>query len=185
MKQLDYHNIFQKIETMEATLTQNAWTDRHTLDYIKVDKTIAESMLHAERTITRRHTGTYEWSVALSQSIYVVRYWKLRIKQAKASFVSPHILQSTHASAGLPVQATTPTSLQDLIQQLRQAKQHLETSKKSAAALRESYLSQLAEAIILKQHPFLDKPQHHQMKQEWLSHEIQELIKRERRRRMF
>ncbi len=134
-KQLTYHNIPNKLDLMDILLHRNEWTDTHTIEYMKVDKIITESMLYAERTITRRCTQTYEWSVALSQSIHAVRYWKLRIKQAKTHFVSSHILQVTHASAGLPELAAKPATLSNLILQLRSAKSHLDTCKRSATAL--------------------------------------------------
>jgi hypothetical protein len=91
----------------------------------------------------------------------------------------------THTLAGLPEDVDAPSTLPQLVQHLCSAKQQLEENKGNAAELRESYLNNLAKAILLKRCPHLDEPHHHQLKQSRIAHEIRELIKREKRRKMF
>jgi hypothetical protein len=58
------------------------------------------------------------------------------------------MLQTAHKLAALPIKATAPASLRDLLSQLRTAKLQLATNKSNAPKLRESYLTGLAKAIL-------------------------------------
>jgi hypothetical protein len=129
-KQLAYHKVFQKLEVLEHAISDNQWNSAHTQTYKALDEVITQSMLHAEHSISRRCAQAYDWSITLAQAMHSVRYWKLRIKQAKSLFVSDHILQVTHKLAGLQEQVTEPSSLPDLLSRLHAAKQHLEGCQK-------------------------------------------------------
>ncbi len=57
--------------------------------------------------------------------------------------------------------------------------------QKSHTELRENYLQGLAEAIVLKRHPYLEKKEQVNALTSLTADQVQRLIKREKRRRMF
>jgi hypothetical protein len=183
-KQLEYHKVFDKLKDLTYAAEHNLWSEQHTKEYNALDRIITESMIYAEKEITRVITGNYEWSVQLAQAIHSLRYWKLRIKRAHAIRVTDYFLTATHQLAGLPQDATDQMTLPALIQNLHQSKEYLASCKKNHVALRESYLQGLAEAIVLQRCPFLDEPRNSHLKAERVAKELQELIKREQIRRM-
>jgi hypothetical protein len=173
-KQLEYHKVFDKLKDLTYAAEHNLWSEQHTKEYNALDRIITESMIYAEKEITRVITGNYEWSVQLAQAIHSLRYWKLRIKRAHAIRVTDYFLTATHQLAGLPQDATDQMTLPALIQNLHQSKEYLASCKKNHVALRESYLQGLAEAIVLQRCPFLDEPRNSHLKAERVAKELQE-----------
>jgi len=50
-------------------------------------------MICAERACSRTFSTQYQWSPALSAAVNSVRYWRLRIRQAKCAAISQYTLQ--------------------------------------------------------------------------------------------
>jgi hypothetical protein len=73
-KQLEYHKIPEKLTELENISNTAQWSDYHTQEYSKIDNIITESMLFAERSITRHRTQNYNWSIELAQAIHTVHY---------------------------------------------------------------------------------------------------------------
>ncbi len=183
--QMDYHKIEEKIDLIESLNTASSSSPHKQVLYEKLDKTISDSMIHSERSITRTRTATYEWSLETAQSIQAVRYWKLRLKHLSSLKVTDHILTVTLHKAGLPETAATIVDRLELIEHLRTAREHATHCKKNHVEKREAYLLGLAEAIVSARCPYMDAPRMTQEKAKRVAHEIKELVKRERRRRMY
>jgi hypothetical protein len=110
----------------------------------------------------------------------------LETKIEKSSLlVTDHMLYSTRTAASIGEESDLVTSRQDVIEQLRIAKQDLREKQKAHAELRENYLIELAEALILKKDPTLSNPDKTEKLNKKKAKQIKLLIKREKRRRMF
>jgi hypothetical protein len=73
-KQLEYHKIYDKVESLQVASATGTWSDAHTQDYQSVDKTITEAMLHAESNTGRKFSTRYEWSPELKWAVQTFRY---------------------------------------------------------------------------------------------------------------
>jgi hypothetical protein len=184
-KQLSYHNILDKISILDTSLTTNTWTSSHTLEYEKIDKIITDSMIYAERQVTRSVSSTFQWSVELAQAIQACRYWQLRIKQLKGRLVPQSTLDRMRIVSGLPKEVASPQPFPSVLQNLKRARDFVASCQTNHVELRKKYLEGLAEAIILKRCPFLSAPKRNGEKLRKIAHEIRELIKREQRRLMY
>jgi hypothetical protein len=156
-----------------------------TARYKQVDKTITKAMLHAEKSITCRHSSQYEWSVPLAQALLAVKYWGLKIKQKQGKPVSQYILQATKDGAGFRVDIRAAHSWNDLTHELCLARDHLKSCHRDHIQLRELYLQGLAEDIMLHRCPFLASPKMAKVKAKRIAHELRELIKCKQVRRMY
>jgi hypothetical protein len=78
--QMEYHHIYDKVCQLYDKSGSDSWRIDHITDYKKIDKIISESMIHVDRTLLRRTTSKFEWSIHLAQAFQSVRYWKLRLK---------------------------------------------------------------------------------------------------------
>jgi hypothetical protein len=81
LEQTEYHKIYEKVSDLFQSAIEGNWTPTHTEIYEKLDTILTESMLYAERTITKYKTSLFEWSIHLAQAFQAVCYWKLRIKR--------------------------------------------------------------------------------------------------------
>jgi hypothetical protein len=184
-KQVEYHKLEEKIHTLNTIADSGKWTPSLTLEYEKIDKLLGESMLSGEHNITRKRTPTYDWSIVLVQSIQAVRYWKLRIRRLSTLHISDHSLLYHRIFAGLPPEAEAPVSHHQLVLNIKAAISHATSCKKDHVGLRVSYLHALAEAIVTKRCPILDHSRFVHEKAERVAHEVKELIKREKKRRLY
>ncbi len=62
-KQLDFHAVFKKLDMLSDAAKDNLWTPYLTSLYTKLDVTITESMKFTKRSLSRRRSNTFEWSV--------------------------------------------------------------------------------------------------------------------------
>jgi hypothetical protein len=76
LEQLIYHNILQKADDLYILVQQGQWTAGHTLQYEKLDKLVTEAMRHAEKSISKKYSTTYQWSPHLKSAISTLTYWK-------------------------------------------------------------------------------------------------------------
>jgi hypothetical protein len=49
--------------------SKNEWLEEHILSYERLDALITESMLYAERQVSKRYTKRYEWSPTLIKAV--------------------------------------------------------------------------------------------------------------------
>jgi exonuclease III len=80
---LEHHNVFSRLDKLQGALDRQEWTSEHTAEYELLDRTITEAMLQAEKDISKRITTTYQWSPKLKQAVQHLRYWNLRLRQAR------------------------------------------------------------------------------------------------------
>jgi hypothetical protein len=120
----------------------------------------------------------------LSSTVESVRYWRLLLKCSKGLPIKQSSIQRAWTNAGL-LDDRGSEDLPTIIRKLREALSTLRRSQKSYVELRETYLYGLAESIVLLKRPHLE----HKDNAETLSHltneQIECLIVRECRRRMF
>jgi len=76
LEQLNYHNILQKADDLFNVVQKGQWTAEHTLQYEKLDKLVTEAMRHAEKSISKKYSTTYQWSPHLKSAISTLTYWK-------------------------------------------------------------------------------------------------------------
>jgi hypothetical protein len=59
------------------------------LEYGKIDTLLTEAMLSTEKQISKSYSDTYQWSPTLHKSIASLKYWKLKLREARGHLVSP------------------------------------------------------------------------------------------------
>jgi hypothetical protein len=101
-------------------------------------------------SIIRHRTPTYDWCIALAQSIQAEQYWKLFFWPLTNFSVMESALKYHHISAGLPPEAEEPASHQWLVENLRSATERIKSCQKDHIPFQVSYLQNLADAIISK-----------------------------------
>lgn len=183
-EQLEYHNIELKREHIETKAKWGTWllNDQHV--YESIDQITSESMLHAEREVSRKFIKKYEWCPKLIQAVQGVWYWRLRLKKAKGLQVTDHILCTTRAAANLPTSTNNYLPLTHILTHLKASKQTLKHQQQNHVELREEYLDGLAEAILLHRDPHLASSNEISFRKR-KAKQIQALKKREFQKRMF
>jgi hypothetical protein len=67
--QLQAHDIFSRLETLQGEITNQTWSTQCVGKYEKIDQTITEAMLSAEKPLTRRITIKFQWSPPLKEAV--------------------------------------------------------------------------------------------------------------------
>ena len=151
--QLAYHKVIKKHEQL-SQIPEGAWTNADTIKYEKLDKIAVQSALYAEKTIACRYSTQYQWSPALLKEVYVLRYARLRLKEAKGLPVTNNSIQYHKKQAGITdSQHRELTAIEKIVNFLRQARKNLKEYQKRHVELRRSYIEELAEAIVQKRFP--------------------------------
>jgi hypothetical protein len=99
--QLQAHNVYKKLDSLQAKAAERTWTDNDTTTYQNLDTIITEAMLHAERTAGRTYTTTYEWSPTLKAAVQARRYWALRLRHIHRPSTATHSLQQYKKEGGI------------------------------------------------------------------------------------
>jgi len=155
MEQLNYHKVFGKAENLFKIAKEGLWQTVHTKQYESLDKLITESMLRAEKRISKKYSTTYQWSPTLKKAIHTLTYWKLRLSQLKGKTISHHSLQKIFKHTNLAAAVRLPLSLEVVIQYLREARHILRDVKKHHIECRSKHLEELVSAIITLRAPSL------------------------------
>jgi hypothetical protein len=158
IRQLDYHHIPDKVNLLYAAAQQNNWTDNMVDKYEKLDTLITEAMLSAEKLISRKVSKTFQWSPSLSSAIYTLSYWKLRLSQLHGKTISQYSLNKIFKRNKLPAHNVNKLPIDQIIKNVRQARQDLKTIQKQHIELRSQYLEELAEAWVTHRCPSLEQP---------------------------
>jgi hypothetical protein len=147
--QLDYHNVQQKKLDLATLAETGQWTDDTIVSYQKLDKTITESMRCADKALLSKKSGKYMYSPTLAIAVQEVRYWRLRLKRVKGIYITDHQLQTTAAMAKLNGEVHQVLSRLDIVHHLRESRDKVELLKPNHYELRQSFLVERAEAILL------------------------------------
>jgi hypothetical protein len=132
-RQLTYHNIDEKLQSLMDSAKNNSWSPNHTLQTIQI------------------------------QSVEVVRFWHLLLKRSKGLPIADSTITQARISAGLPLHNSLELADQPyIILQLRAALSYMRSQQKSHVKLHEAYLDGLAEALILQKRPWLKEKEQSQ-----------------------
>jgi hypothetical protein len=115
--------------------------------------------------------------------VYRLRFWSITLCSLKGGKVSPQHLQHYATKAGLTKLPTQDIST--AITNLRQTYQDLKTLCKQNTTLRQNYLEDLAEAIVLMRSPNLHNPSLKSTRESLTLQQLKSLIQREKTRRIF
>jgi hypothetical protein len=154
---LESHDVFNRLEMLQDKLTKHEWTANCIDEYEKLDATITESMLSAEKDISKRVTCTYQWSPKLKIAVQKLRYWNLRLCQVQNQPVSANQLNKFYQEGAITESDKEPSTEQDIKVAQHQAFQHLKTLQQQHQELRDTYLEDLAEAIVLDCSPKIEE----------------------------
>jgi len=158
LEQLNYHKIPQKVDDLYNTAQKGKWTEEHTQQYEKLDRLITEAMKHAEKSISKKYSITYQWSPHLKSTIHTLTYWKLRLAQLKGKTISQHTLQKTFQYTKLDGKLRLPLPIKTVVSYVRDSRAALREAQKHHIELREQHLEDLVTAIIVLRRPSLLEP---------------------------
>jgi hypothetical protein len=136
------------------------------------------------RNYANQKRKKYEWSPKLAQTVNIVRFWRLKLKLAKGLPVSNYLLESTRTLGRLPAELLNDMEYSAIHRQLQEAIANSKADQKNHKELRDTYLSKLAEALVLNKHPDLAHASQEAKLNKKKAHQIRALRRREHRRRM-
>jgi Exonuclease III len=77
------NNLFLRLDTLHS-LSPNQWTQQHTQEYEEISHLFRTSMLQAESTCRKLHTGKHPWSPLFETARRRKFYWELTVKSYMA-----------------------------------------------------------------------------------------------------
>ena len=153
-KQIQYHKLDTRIQKLYTSATDGTWTADHIQEYESIDTLLTESMLSAEKQVSKKVSTTYAWSPQLKRSIATLRYWQLSLKKATGKPIPDSILIRYQQEAEIDIKTLPdPLRLPDIITQLRQARTTLHNYQKRHLELRTNHLQELADARLISRNP--------------------------------
>lgn len=182
---LDQNNVFPRLDLLQDKIKSGNWTESCCLEYEALDETITTSMLTAEKDLSRRVTTTYQWSPKLKAAVHKLRYWHLRLRQVRHLPVNLNQLDSFRHSGEISDQEHSLQTEVDIKMAQSAAFQTLKELQSKHQELRESYLEDLAEAIVLERSPYLEDDKQAHILLEKKAKQIRQLISREKMRQMY
>ncbi len=184
-RRLDHHNVFPRLEAIQEVLQKSQWTQATTQEYESLDNIITESMLAAENDLSKRITTTYQWSPRLKQAVQRLRYWQLRLQQVRNQPFAVNQLLKYREVGNILDDEHSLTGEQDIQKARQAAYQNLKELQQQHQTLRDTYLEDLAEAIVLDRSPNLADPTLEAVKVERSEKQLKQLISREKMRKMY
>jgi len=177
-------SIPKKVEALKHQ-SKIEWLEEHLLSYERLDALITESMLYAERQVSKRYTKRYEWSPTLIKAVYAERYWRLMLRRSQGRLVSDDLLQRTRLRAAIPL-TKHHYNLPEIIGCLTAARQSRKSLQKDHHTLRQNYLEKLAAALVIKRAPYLEEdPKYDERLAKRTAKEVRRLIRLERKRYLY
>lgn len=181
-QQLQYHKILDKVHHLQDSAEHQLWSPDHIDEYEKIDQLDTEIMRHADKILKRKFSKKYEWSPTLAKAVSSVRFWRLKMKRSRGLLVSETILRKNQLAASIPEDISAVTNRQDILDHLSLALKDLRRKQTNHAELRQNYLLELAEAIVLKRDPSLSDPKREAKK---LAKKSKQIKGRERQKAMY
>jgi hypothetical protein len=89
LEQLQYHNIYDKMDKLMQHALDGTWTEELMAEYLVVDKLYTEAMLRVERKARRKSSTKFEWSPELLQAVQEFWFRKIKLKMHRGLKVSP------------------------------------------------------------------------------------------------
>jgi hypothetical protein len=177
---LEQHNVYLRLEALQGVLQNSQWTQASTQEYESLDALITESMLAAENDLSRRITTKYQWSPRLKQSVQRLRYRQLRLRQVRNQpFAANQLLQ--YRDEGNITEADHQLLEESAIKNAQhEAYKHLKQLQQQHQELCDTYLEDLAEAIVLDRSPHLAEEALATVRKERSEKQLNQLIAREK-----
>jgi hypothetical protein len=170
---------------LQEILHKEEWTSESTAEYESLDSVITESMLSAEKELGKRITTTYQWSPRLKQAVQRLRYWQLWLCQVRNQPVSINQLLRYQQEGNISVEDQQLLSEPDTKNAQHQAYLNLKALQKQHQELRDTYLEDLADAIVLDRSPNLADEAMEAIRVERCEKQLKRLISREKLRKMY
>jgi len=183
--QLGHHNVYKRLDSLQEKFDNKQWDATCVAEYESLDEIITASMLKAEQQLSKRVTSTYQWSPTLKKAVLALRYWTLRLRQSRNMPVSANQLERFRIDGGISDSSPALQSPTEVREAQHAAYQHLKSLQQQHQQLRDTYLEELAEAIILDRSPHLEDEKHAHILAEQRARQIKQIISREKMRRMF
>ena len=184
--QLKYHKLEDKISEIYKQAQVQNWSNELTIAYEKADQLMTESMLMAERSVSRKISTTYAWSPKLKAAVSALRYWKLNLKRAHGQPVSDTTLRKLQNEAGIDLaQLPSPLFITDVVNFFRTARAELTNQQKHHLELRSNHLQELAEARVLVRSPALESPEAANKLAKCTARELHRIQYKEKKRQLF
>lgn len=183
---LDNQNVFSRLEKLQKQADAGTWTPANTEMYEALDRTITESMLTAEKELSKQVVTNYQWSPHLKQAVCSLRYWMLRLRQTKGTPISLIQLVRLRMQGGISDQDHAPL-LPEVEIKVAQHKAYnrLKELQKQHQELIDKYLEGLAEAIVLDRSPDLGSDPTRAVLVKHKEKQIKQILSREKIRRMY
>jgi hypothetical protein len=182
---LDSHNVFHRLEKLQQQIVNQQWSSDCQAEYEVLNKTITESMLTAKNKLSKRITTTYQWSPTLKKAVQQLRFWNMPLRQVKNQPVSESQLRHLQQEGDLPNEALENMSEVDIKRAQNTAYSQLKELQAKHTELREHFLEDLAEAIVLHRCPKLAKEGMESVKRDKAEKQLKQLISREKLRKMY
>jgi len=81
---------------------------------------MTESMISAERKVSKKISTKYAWSPELKASVSALRYWKLSLKRAHGQIISDSSLRTLQEEANIfPTELLNPLYITYVVKYLR------------------------------------------------------------------
>jgi len=159
--------------------------EANTTEYESLDQVITVSMLTAEKAISRHITTTYQWSPILKKAVYCLRYWHLCLRQVCGQSVSVNQLLLFQREADISPQEQDLTAESDIKTAQHQVYSTLKALQKQHQELRETYLEDLAEVIVLNRASHLAENGLEYLLKDRSAKQLQQLPSREKMWKMY
>jgi hypothetical protein len=186
LHQINYHKLENNINDPLLTADKKHWTEEHTKTYETIDTLMTESMISAERKVSKKISTKYAWSPELKASVSALRYWKLSLKRAHGQIISDSSLRTLQEEANIfPTELPNPLYITDVVKYLRQARVALKDHQKRHLELRSNHLTKLAEARVLTRCPALQSPEKTAILEKNTAKKVHHIIYREKKRQLF
>jgi hypothetical protein len=178
-------NVLPRLEKLQETFNNQQWSTDSIAEYESLDIIISESMLSAERSLSKRITTTYQWSPLIKKAVQRLRYWHLRLWQVRNLPVSTNQLEHFQRDGELSEEAQALSEEVDIKKAQSAACKNLKELQTKHQELRETYLEDMAKAIILDRSPTLAEPGLEPITKDRAEKQLKQLLSREKAREMY
>jgi hypothetical protein len=182
--QLSHHDVFNRLDKLKQSLSQDQWTEADRTEYNNLDTTITELILYAESCAGRRISQRFQWSPQLKQVVFKIRYWAYRLRSFQHLPVSDEKLELYKKEANITIDEEV-RDWHSVNAAYKAAYQKLRTLQEKQQELRENHLQQLVEAVILERFPELGTDSMATARQSKVEKQIKQLTYREKTRKMY
>jgi len=152
-QQIHYQKLDDKNRHLHEQVSKGQATHSVREQYESIDKLLMEAILYAESNSDKQYSTNYQWSPVLEQAAFQVKYWLLRIQEAKGRLVHHSRKVTLQDLAGKPADKTQRMIMPQLALEIRADRSTLRALQAKHVSLCEEHLSSLAEVRIIDRNP--------------------------------